>query len=177
MDAAREIPDLMLSLPVDLRRGLPIPAVTARRPDGRPDFSTVDGWTALRLASEGRCGVCGNPLDSPVAFLGGPDAVAVGAYHDPPMHESCAEASTRLCPHLARRDMRRVSDRRSTGVLPASSAEEKPEFWVMWICRGFSAYVFDGMPIFEPTPCLRLRTFAYTDDGRLRETPTTALRP
>lgn len=176
MDPARELPDLMRSLPIDRHRGVPIPAVTARHPDGAPDFSTVDGREALRLASEGRCGICGNPFDSEVAFLGGPGAVAARAYHDPPMHEICAEASTIWCPHLARRDMRRLTDRRSTGVLPATSAEEKPDRWVMWICRGFAAYVVDGMPLFRPTPYLRLRTFTYTDDGHLRETPTTGPR-
>ncbi len=42
---------------------------------------------------------------------------------------------------------------------------------------GFAAYVADGMPMFRPTPYLRLRTFAYTSDGHLRETPNTAPRP
>jgi hypothetical protein len=168
-DDAYELPALIRALPVDRRRNLPIPAATARRPDGEPDFTTVDGATALRLASEGRCGICTGPLAYWVAFLGGPGAVEAGAYFDPPMHESCSEASTRLCPHIARRDMRRVTDRRSIGELAPGSSPEKPDRWVMWICRGFAAHVIDGMPLFVPTPHKRLRTFTYTPDGALHE--------
>jgi hypothetical protein len=167
---ASEFPELMNALPVDRRRNVPIPAVTARHPDGEPDFSTVDGREAFRLASEGRCGICARPFDEEVAFLGGPGAVAVRAYHDPPMREGCAEASTRLCPHIARRDMRRLSDRRSTGELPAGSSPDKPDRWVMWICRGFGAAVVNARPVFRPAPYTRLRTFTYTADGQLGET-------
>ncbi|MBE3206691.1 hypothetical protein IHE48_38380 [Frankia sp. CH37] len=161
----------MRSLPIDRRRGLPIPASTARYPDGEPKFSLVDGREALCLAVEGRCGICGNRLDAVVAFLGAPEATATHVYHDPPMHEQCAEASTKLCPHLAHRDMRRVADRRSAETPSANNTNEKPDRWVMWICRGFAADVVDGIPIFLPTPYIRLRTFTYTDDGHLHESP------
>ncbi|WP_018640705.1 hypothetical protein [Parafrankia elaeagni] len=170
MNHDSEFPELMRKLPIDRRRNVPIPAVTARHPDGEPDFSTVDGREAFRLASEGRCGICAQPFAEEVAFLGGPGAVAVGAYHDPPMHEGCAEASTRLCPHLARRDMRRLTDRRSTGELPAGNSPGKPDRWVMWICRGFSGAVVNAMPVFLPEPYTRLRIFTYTAEGQLHET-------
>ncbi|ONH52917.1 hypothetical protein CcI49_32825 [Frankia sp. CcI49] len=169
MNHASEFPELMRKLPIDRRRNVPIPAVTAHHPDGEPDFSTVDGREAFRLASEGRCGICAQPFADEVAFLGGPGAAAVGAYHDPPMHEGCAEASTRLCPHLARRDMRRLTDRRSTGELPAGSSPEKPDVWVMWICQGFSGAVVNAMPVFLPEAYTRLRIFTYTADGQLHE--------
>ncbi|KPM50249.1 hypothetical protein ACG83_41250 [Frankia sp. R43] len=177
MEHDRELPDLMRSLPIDQRRGLPIPASTARFPDGTPKFSLVDGREALRLAAEDLCGICGNPLDPFVAFLGESKPVVAQVYHDPPMHESCAEASTRLCPHLTRRDMRRKAGRLSADVLPVDSAEERPDRWVMWICRGFTAYVIDGMPLFRPEPYQRLRTFTYGHDGRLHETPDTSPHP
>ncbi|WP_238436491.1 MULTISPECIES: hypothetical protein [unclassified Frankia] len=171
------IPELMRGLPVDLRRDLPIPASTALYPDGTPDFSTVDGRAAFRLATTGRCGICGNPFDREVAFLGGPGAVQARAYHDPPMHESCGEASTRLCPALARHHRRRPTDRRSTGAIPADSSADLPEVWVMWICRGFAVAVPDGYPVFRPQPPIRLRTYAYTPDGRLAETTRPPTRP
>ncbi|WP_239377482.1 hypothetical protein [Frankia sp. Cj5] len=81
-----DLPALMRSLPIDPRRRLPIPAVTAHHPNGDLDFTTVDGATALRLASEGRCTICGKPFHGPVAFLGGVGAAVVGVYFDPPMH-------------------------------------------------------------------------------------------
>jgi hypothetical protein len=69
--------------------------------------------------------------------------------------------------------MRRRADPRSTGVLRADSTGEKLDSWVMWICRGFSVYIVNGIPLFRPTPYLRLRTFGYAADGHLHETTTT----
>lgn len=167
----RDLPDLMRSLPTDRRRKLPVPATTARHPSGEPDFTTVDARLALTLAAQRRCGICGGPMEYWIAFLGGPDAVEARAYYDPPMHEECAEASTRLCPHLARQAMRRAADRNSTGELPAGSQDEKPDQWVMWICRDFTAHLVDGAPLFLPAPHKRLRTFFYDPDRTLSEVP------
>ncbi len=36
------------------------------------------------------CGVCGEPLGRPVAFVGTPREVGRNAYHQPPLHASCA---------------------------------------------------------------------------------------
>jgi hypothetical protein len=170
VNPASEFPEPIDALPIDGRWKLPIPAVTARRPDGQANFSIIDGAAAFRLATQGRCSVCAQPFENEVAFLGSPEAVTVGAYHDPPMHESCAEASTRLCPHIARRDMRRRPDRRSTRELPVRSSPDKPGRWVMWISWGFGASVVNAMLIFLPAPYTRLRTFTYNADGQLHET-------
>jgi len=37
------------------------------------------------------CGVCGESLGRPVAFVGTPREVGRNAFHLPPMHASCAE--------------------------------------------------------------------------------------
>jgi hypothetical protein len=36
------------------------------------------------------CGVCGEPLGRPIAFLGTPLEVGRNAFHFPPMHVACA---------------------------------------------------------------------------------------
>ena len=36
------------------------------------------------------CGACGETLGRPIAFLGTPDEVGRNAFHNPPLHLSCA---------------------------------------------------------------------------------------
>jgi hypothetical protein len=39
------------------------------------------------------CGVCGETLGRPIAFLGTPEEQGRNAFHLPPMHVSCAEGA------------------------------------------------------------------------------------
>ena len=39
------------------------------------------------------CGVCGETLGRPIAFLGTPEEQGRNAFHLPPMHLSCAKAA------------------------------------------------------------------------------------
>lgn len=42
------------------------------------------------------CGVCGNSLDRPVAFLGSAEEAEANAFHFPPSHLACAETAIEL---------------------------------------------------------------------------------
>ena len=86
--------------PIDPKRRLPIPYAQLVNPDGTANFAAIDGPKALRGAANRDCGLCGQRMGRWVAFLGGPRNVEHGGYLDPPMHVSCAEDATRLCPHL-----------------------------------------------------------------------------
>jgi hypothetical protein len=42
------------------------------------------------------CGVCGNSLERPVAFLGSVEEAEANAFHFPPTHVACADAALEL---------------------------------------------------------------------------------
>ncbi|MFC8722572.1 hypothetical protein [Kitasatospora sp. NPDC057198] len=160
--------------PVDLRRGLPIPAVNVH-PDGAVDFISINSEKAVELAVTGRCALCARRMGGPVAFLGGPKAAEAGFYSDPPMHEECAEAALTLCPHIARPHVRRASERRREhdATHAVGFSDEKPSEWVLLVCDGYGstlAPAVDGgvVPIFVVGDVLRVRRFGY-QEGALAE--------
>jgi hypothetical protein len=48
-----------------------------------------------RCALSRICGVCGEPLGRPIAFVGSQEEVDRNAFHAPPMHTACAKDLTR----------------------------------------------------------------------------------
>ena len=135
-----DVPASLAARPWDERRNLPIPVVSMF--EGKPNFAAINGQVAVNLASQRRCGLCGDPLTYWVAFLGGAQAAAAGTYGDPPMHVDCAEAAVRLCPHIALSHHRRVSEARheqlanGTPVTVAQGwVEDKPAQWAQAVRR------------------------------------------
>lgn len=55
--------------------------------DGRLHRRTVTRCALARV-----CGVCGESLGRPIAFVGDADEDARNAFHLPPLHEACAQA-------------------------------------------------------------------------------------
>lgn len=51
-----------------------------------PDRRTVTRCALARI-----CGVCEEPLGRPIVFVGTADEDARNTFHQPPMHESCAQ--------------------------------------------------------------------------------------
>src|SRR5205814_10563823 len=84
----------------DPTRRPPIPYAQLATPAGTANSAATDGRKAFRGAANRDCGLGGQRMGRWVAFLGGPRNVEHGGYLDPPMHVSCAEDATRLCPHL-----------------------------------------------------------------------------
>lgn len=150
------------------RNGLPIPYANESA-SGAEDFAVIQGDKLLTIIKHRLCGVCGQPLGYWIAFLGGPRCVTSRAYADPPMHEDCAEASTRLCPHIAKWPTSRSQKvaQRGDVFTPAGFSEAKPSEWVMYITRGFG--YDEARSFFIPAPAKRLRRFVYGADGNLRE--------
>ena len=167
------LPETMQVLPVHIRMGLPIPIVNAYGFDDF-DFTTVNGPIALKLAQRKLCGICGKRFEN-AAFIGGPRSAAARTYTDPPMHEECAAAAVTLCPHIARRPMRRASDKhvRQDAVTPDGMTLAKPDEWVMFVCDKYKIYIAgegdQQHAIYEPQDNLYIRTWQYTDQGTLEE--------
>lgn len=67
--------------------------------DGVVDHSVVVKRQAIRCALSRVCGVCGETLTRPIAFLGPEDEALDGLFTFPPTHETCAqEALERFAP-------------------------------------------------------------------------------
>ncbi|MFJ1706817.1 hypothetical protein [Kitasatospora sp. NPDC088346] len=147
------------------------------RPDGTADYVSIDGPTALFLAIKGRCGLCAEPIVDVAAFLGGPGAAEAGAYSDPPMHEGCAEAALKLCPHMARQHARRATGSRvpEGSAVPEGFSEAKPEEWVMVLAAGYGTGLMPAegggtVPIFLPGSYEGVRRFVYEDGVLIEKT-------
>lgn len=169
-----DIPDSMKLLSVHIRTGLPIPIVNNNFGWQDNDFTTINGGAALKLAQRKLCGICGQRFEH-AAFLGGPKAAEACTYSDPPMHEDCALQAVRLCPHIARKTMRRASDKhtRQDAITPAAMTLDKPHQWVMFVCENYKIFI-DGegdqrTAIYAPQDNLYIRTWQYTDQGELEE--------
>jgi len=67
----------------------PVAAPFAWEPDedGQP---ALVGARVTQCALSRICGACGASLGRPIAFVGDDLEVARGAFHGPPLHESCA---------------------------------------------------------------------------------------
>ncbi len=151
--------------PVDPRTQLPIPFVNDRG-DGA-EFAVIQTERSLECARRHLCGVCGERLTYWIAFLGGPQSAERGTYSDPPMHEECAEASTVLCPHLARRAphrSRKIKNRPDVHT-PGGFVEEKPPGFVMVITRSFT---LSPNFIYHAGTIKRRRYYTYDDEGILQ---------
>lgn len=85
--------------PVDPRRGLPIPYVNVED-DGTVNFAMVNGRRVLECVRHKLCGLCGQPQDSLVAFVGGIGGFQHRLYTDPPGHLDCMRSAIDLCPYL-----------------------------------------------------------------------------
>lgn len=156
--------------PFDEVRKLPIPLVN-EFPEGH-DFTAINGEKTFKVGTQMLCGLCGEPLEGSIAFLGGIRKSDEGVYVDPPMHESCAEESTRLCPHISIPHAKRATDRRLRDDVVESSRSqtieqslEKPTTWQMTVVEDYEMGIQDGILFFIPGRVIRLRYWSYTDSG------------
>jgi hypothetical protein len=79
------IPARLAARPIDPRRGLPIPYVS-EQDDGSVNFAVINGGRVLECIRDRLCGLCGQPQDFLVAFVGGPGGFRDRMYTDPPGH-------------------------------------------------------------------------------------------
>lgn len=168
-----DLPESMKLLPVHIRMKLPVPVVNTFG-FNEIDYTAVNGTMSIHLAQRKLCGICGQRFHN-AAFLGGPRSAQHRAYSDPPMHEECALAAIRLCPHIARKNMRRATDNhaRQDAITPEYMTLDKPDEWKMVVCQEYKIYV-DGAedertPRYAPQDVVYIRTWRYTPEGTLEE--------
>jgi hypothetical protein len=149
------------ALPVDDRVGLPIPWSSPTLATGRPDFTRADGTKAIEASNRRLCGVCGQPLEYWVAFLGTLAAARNRVFHDPPMHESCAREAVRLCPHIARG---------SAVAQIGAAGRTTPAGWAILITRSWQLVVVDAVVTFFPAPAKRVAVYTYDTNRQLVHT-------
>ena len=127
------IPDRLSRRPRD-SRGFPQPFVVS-------DFRTTDGERWGYAVTQRRCGLCGEPLGSNIAFIGGPLSHESRLFTDVGMHRDCAEYALRVCPYLAIRPVKHLETiKQVPDELRLAAPEvstDKPERFALGITGGF----------------------------------------
>ena len=167
-------PEFWAGRPVDLKTGLPIPAISMK-PDGGHDFTTVNSNLSLEFGQNRVCGICSKTMGWWVTFVGGTLSIASHQFTTPPMHPECAEAAMTMCPHIRLQKMKRATDKHASGVIPPLASPDKPDKWFMGKCRSYEMYKVPtkdgGYGIaFLAGKFKEIRTFVYVD-GLITEVP------
>lgn len=161
----------LAALPWDEKRHVPVPWFN-KMPDGVVDFTGINAHRVLECADKNLCGICGNPLDYWIAFIGGPISAQSHCYTDPPFHRECAEAAILYCPHINRRVHRRTPDEKydpETSWAPDDGTMEKPDTWIISITRSFKVLPHQGFIMFKAGPVKNYLIYEYGEDGRLHK--------
>ena len=104
----------------------------------------LDKAKVVQCALSRVCGVCGESLGRPVAFLGSREEAARNEFHFPPTHESCAEHAAATW----------------AGDWPAALGQSTaPAAWTIVTTSGFEFVRMDGdavdrRPVFSPNSLL-----------------------
>jgi hypothetical protein len=172
------LPPALAARPRDSRRGLPIPPVNVH-PDpatGEPrvDFTTINTTVSTQLAADRRCSLCSGEMKYWVAFLGGPRAVELMQFTDPPGCVACMTSAVTLCPYIVVERHRRLrGELAGAGSLPPGSHGEKPPCWVLGVTRRFRAVPLPGgFTAYLPAPFRTVHAYTYAADGRINPVPT-----
>lgn len=139
-------------LPVDAEFGVPVPFACTR------EYADGGGGTVRRVALKRVwqcalsriCGICGETLGRPVAFLGTEQEVGRNGFHFPPMHVECAQTAQSWYADLPA-DVLGIGAREAFGE-PGSVPHEP---WLLVTTSGFefvrpSTEQVDRRPTFEP---------------------------
>jgi len=161
--------------PVDPRRGLPIPYVNVED-DGSINFAAVNGGRVLECVRRRLCGLCGQPQDFLMAFVGGPGGFQARMYTDPPGHVDCMRSALDLCPYL---DIERHQRRGLTEITaaPGFADMEKTQPVILAVTWAYDIALIGDPPslMFLPAAWQSATRFDYAD-GRLIETGPEPLR-
>lgn len=145
-----ETPKRIQRLPCDAR-GYPIPA-NVLVTDGVPDFRTIDPDKIVWAVQYKRCAICGEPLGSHVAFVGGPRSIKSRWFSDAPMHRDCAVYALQVCPFLAAPSFgyrKSVPEDATVNLLVST---ERPEVFGLGITRGYEPAVHGGHLLLHAAP-------------------------
>lgn len=113
LDAAKW-PEEVRHLPVDPRRGLPVPFIVEQSRNGTANFGVLDYRRARYCYERRLCAMCGLRMTGDVALYGDVASLAPGGgFIEAPVHERCIEiAIGGLCPflHSESYPRRRITD-------------------------------------------------------------------
>lgn len=138
------LPWRIKSLPIDARRGLPIPWFVFVPESGGPvDFRVADMAKMRQAVQQRLCWVCGKPLGSYLAFPIGPMCAINRTTSEPPNHRECAEWSVQACPFLNQTEKRRreMTDARDDLVEAAGYAiTRQPGVTLLWVTKQYRVF-------------------------------------
>lgn len=162
------IPPAIAKLPRDAQ-GYPLPFFAARIGDGQRTPAVADRRKAELCAKKRWCWICGQPIQSTVCFIAGPNACAAGRFSDGPMHPACAEFSVQVCPYMALSKVERLTERKEAAFAgriedPAHFDAAKPDRFGIQYAKGFRWERVTGDIHFLPMACERL---VFYRDGRI----------
>jgi hypothetical protein len=92
-----EIPKRLSKRPV--WNGMAVP-FTVKIDNGVPQFRTLDEKSRNKCLNWRLCGICGEPLEKIVCFIGGEACCQYKHFIDPGMHSECAKYAALSCPFL-----------------------------------------------------------------------------
>jgi hypothetical protein len=163
-----EVTGRLARRPYDERRKIPVPYFNVME-DGSVNYTGINAHTTIKCGKENLCGICSEPLTNWIAFIGGPVSLANRTYADPPLHEECALAAVKYCPHINRRAHRPTKDEKydpDTTWKPPQG--DKPDEWIIAITRNFKMVPYQGFVVFKSGTIARTMKFAYDDTGHIQ---------
>jgi hypothetical protein len=146
------IPDRMQRLPLDPKRGLPVPWFVAwfdenkeecRLGTGTPEFRVIGRDRVATAHNEGRCWTCGETLGSYKAFVVGPMCGINRTSSEPPGHFTCAVFSAKACPFLSNPEARRRTSgmpKDSESVTAGLGIARNPGVTLVWVTRKYMPF-------------------------------------
>jgi len=81
-------------------KGIPVPYTTLVLEDGTPNFKAIDDEKVWEVKRDGKCSVCGEPLDYWIAFMVEDKEIESRMVFDNPNHEDCLRYAFNVCPWL-----------------------------------------------------------------------------
>ena len=138
------MPSRIANLPRD-PRGYPIPVNVLQKADGFVDFRVIDPEKLQAFAAARCCSVCGHPMGTRVAFVGGPLCIENHLFADAGMHRDCATYALRVCPFIAAPSFgfRKTHDPKTMEVMDFVSTD-RPEKFGLVICKDYRPALLNG---------------------------------
>lgn len=93
------IPQRLCKFPT--HRGFVVHYTVAWNDDGTPNFGSMREYRRRECWRKNLCHLCGQRMERPYIFIGGPLCVKYRRFVDGPMHVECADYATQACPFLS----------------------------------------------------------------------------
>lgn len=136
-----ELPPRIARLPIDPKRGYPVPWFVAWI-NGEPDFRVIDTGKREEAVTRRVCWLCGEPMGAYKAFVIGPMCAINRTSSEPPCHRECAEFAVKACPFLVRPHMRRRESGIPNGAVEADGVglKRNPGVSLLWVTKSYGTF-------------------------------------